>query len=251
MNDVDIGTVRKRVEAYSNWYHRIELPHGVVTPGINDCQAYLPFLQPPSNCAGLRVLDLGTRDGYFAFEYERRGATVIAVDYMARDRTGFGIAAELLNSNVEYVQANIYDLSVERFGTFDVVLFLGLLYHLPDPLGAIHRVRSVTQGAMFLETHILDSALLMPDASFLRLQDIDPVLAEVPLLQFYPGASLNRDDTNYFAPNLAALHGMLAECNFQIIRREMHGQRAIVEARPISDPAREHLLRIAEGAELP
>ena len=115
-------------------YHQIPIQPGITTPGINNTAQVLALLDLPDDARGLRVLDLGTRDGFFAFEMERRGAEVIAVDYLPRDQTGFAVASRLLDFKVTFINANIYDLSAERHGTFDVVLFLGLLYHLPDPL---------------------------------------------------------------------------------------------------------------------
>src|SRR5262245_40259734 len=128
--------VREKIKAARYWYHRIPIRPGIVTPGVNDAEQTLALLDPPADCTGLRVLDLGARDGFFAFEFWRRGADVLAVDYAAADRTGFAIAAELLGSQVTYLHENVYNLSAAWLGTFDVVLCLGLLYHLPDPIRA-------------------------------------------------------------------------------------------------------------------
>ncbi len=87
---------RAMISAYPRWYHRIEVRPGLITPGVNDSPGTLQMLQLPSDCTGMRVLDIGTRDGFFAFELERRGADVVAVDYMPAERTGFPIAAQLL-----------------------------------------------------------------------------------------------------------------------------------------------------------
>src|SRR3954453_6399810 len=115
--------VRERIGSVRVWYHKVPLRPGVVTPGTCDPSATLALLDLPADCRGLRALDLGTRDGYFAFELERRGAEVLAVDYVPARETGFAVAAEVLGSKVEYLQANVYGLTPERIGTFDVVLF--------------------------------------------------------------------------------------------------------------------------------
>jgi hypothetical protein len=67
-------------------------PPGITTPGINNTAQVLALLDLPDDARGLRVLDLGTR-GFFAFEMERRGAEVIAVDYIPKDQTGFAVAS--------------------------------------------------------------------------------------------------------------------------------------------------------------
>src|SRR4051812_30744538 len=106
---LDRKVIQARIDSVPRWYHRIEVAPGVVTPGVTDSQTYLRFLDLPADCSGWRVLDLGTRDGFYAFEFERRGADVIAIDYVPKERSGFSVAAELLKSRVEYVQANLYD----------------------------------------------------------------------------------------------------------------------------------------------
>src|SRR5947207_869440 len=95
--------IREKVGSVRVWYHKIPLRLGLVTPGTCDPASTLPLLDLPTDCRGLRALDLGTRDGYFAFELERRGAEVLAVDYVSREETGFHVAAEVLGSKVEYL----------------------------------------------------------------------------------------------------------------------------------------------------
>ena len=82
---------------------------------------------------GLCVLDVGTYDGYFAFECERRGANVVAIDIHPEDCRCFALAKRLLGSRVQYHQMSVYDLREEALGgPFDLVLFLGVYYHLPS-----------------------------------------------------------------------------------------------------------------------
>ena len=85
------------------------------------------------------------------------------------------------------MHANIYDLSAETLGRFDIVLFLGLIYHLPDPIEALHRVRSVAKGRLCLESHVIDNALLLSDGRSVPLASISQELGSVPLMQFYAG----------------------------------------------------------------
>src|SRR5947209_5053550 len=96
----------KKVHSVPHWYHQIRIGEDIVTPGINNSALTLEHLGLPESCQGLRALDLGTRDGFFAFELERRGAEVIAVDYYPADRTGFQVASELLGSRVAFRQDN-------------------------------------------------------------------------------------------------------------------------------------------------
>src|SRR5688572_29489501 len=116
---IDLKTLRDRVASHPVWYHRIELAPGLVTPGVSDPQVGLRTLDAmglPRDCAGMRVLDIGCRDGFFSFEMERRKARVVGLDYADPTVTGFSIAAEALGSHVEYRVENVYDLSPERHG---------------------------------------------------------------------------------------------------------------------------------------
>lgn len=236
--------IRARMSTVPMWYHQIDLGEGVVTPGINRSAEILAWMNIPADCRGLRVLDVGTRDGFFAFEFERRGAAVVAVDYVPRDETGFAVAAELLDSKVPYVEDNVYHLTPERYGTFDIVLFLGLLYHLPDPLGALNILRSVCRRTLYLETQVIDEAVLLPDGSFTGLP---PYLQDVPMAQFYPGNVLEDDYTNYWGPNVAAVRAMLGESNFATIRQHHHGERALFVCESVRDAEIDSYTRVARG----
>lgn len=234
-----VEQARRQVASVEHWYHQIEVAPGVVTPGVNESQLILSSLDLPENLAGKRVLDIGTRDGFFAFECERRGAEVTAIDYLPPEQTGFPVARELLGSEVEFIQENVYELSPERYGRFDLVLFLGVLYHLRDPMLALDRISDVAAGRLILETQVIDEALLTASGEFKRLDDLSPELPELPLMQFYPGAALNGDPTNVWAPNEACLRAMLEETGFEVESQLRLGQRGIAFAQRTADADQE------------
>jgi tRNA (mo5U34)-methyltransferase len=236
---VDLKTLRDRVAHHPNWYHRIELAPGLVTPGVSDPEIGLRTLDAlglPRDCAGLRVLDVGCRDGFFAFEMERRKARVVGLDYADPTVTGFSIAAEALGSHVEYRVENVYDLSPQRHGLFDLVLFLGVLYHLRNPILALDRVRSVTPaGALvFVETHICSEA---------AVHGLD-----LPLWQFFPRDSLYGDGTSKWAPNVPGLERALEECQFEVLEVVKGTDRAMVRARSIVDRRLEYYRKMDTDA---
>ena len=228
--------VRARIAAIPHWYHPIEVRPGIVTPGANAARLVLETLALPDDCRGMRALDLGTRDGFFAFELERRGAEVTAIDYLAMSDSGFGVASELLGSHVTYLQRNLYDLSPADLGTFDIVLFLGLLYHLPDPLGALRVVRNLTRQRMYLETLVLDFG-----------RDID----ELPMMRFFAGSSFAGDPTNYWGPNVRCVEEMLGETEFATRRTVLLGDRCVFDCEAISTPAAAYYMEIATGRRIP
>jgi tRNA (mo5U34)-methyltransferase len=152
-----------------DWYHSIDLGHGVVTPGLVDHRAQVPLYGLPDSLAGMRVLDVATFDGFWAFEFERRGAQVVALDiaswsdvdmpqcmrpYLAEfeldGTTGsaFALARQLLGSTVRRVEGSVYDLDPEWIGTFDLVFISDLLLHLRCPQRAIESAASVCRGQL-------------------------------------------------------------------------------------------------------
>lgn len=132
----------------------------------------LSLLQLP-DMTGKTVLDIGAWDGYFSFEFERRGAArVLAVDLWDEGALqAFLLAREHFNSKVEYRRLDALELDPKLVGTFDIVFCAGLLYHLRHPLLGLERIRSVTAGQLILET-----ASLIP-----------AVHEWVPQITFFPG----------------------------------------------------------------
>lgn len=189
------------------WYHTIDLGQGLVTAGVDDSPYRLARLDLPSSLAGRSVLDIGAWDGFFSFEAERRGAArVLAADWYSwhgpgwGTKAGFELARTILGSRVEDVDIDVMDLSPERVGTFDVVLFLGVLYHLPHPLLALERIASVTRGLLILETVV------------------DLIGIRRPAMAFYPERQLNNDPTNWWGPNAPAVDAMLRAVGFSSAR---------------------------------
>jgi tRNA (mo5U34)-methyltransferase len=164
--------------AQESWYHTIELPDGIVTDGRFDHRPLVPYYGLPADMSGMRALDVGTADGFWAFEMERRGAEVVALELpRMRDRDfpaaakrhideqrdippghRFELARRALGSAVELVRMRVYDLDPAALGTFDFVHVGDVLLHLRDPAGGLAAIRSVTSGV----AHIADSADARP-----------------------------------------------------------------------------------------
>ena len=156
----------QRVEAYP-WYHTIDLGGGVVTEGMFDHRSVEHRYLIPDDLRGLRCLDVGTMDGYWAFAMERRGAAeVLAVDmedpekldWPVRIRSGivktidrtkgerFELVREALGSSVKRELRSVYDLD-DDLGQFDLVFCGDLLVHLKDPASALEAIRRVSRGS--------------------------------------------------------------------------------------------------------
>ena len=152
--------VRQQVEAQPYWFQRIELGAGLVTPGWSDPRTEkLPTFGLPENLSGMRVLDIGCAEGFFSFEAERRGAKeVVAIDSMPESIRRFNICRAALGSKVDAYLCSVYDLSPRTFGTFDLVLFYGVFYHLRHPQLALERVLSVCTGDMLFQAFVDEHA---------------------------------------------------------------------------------------------
>lgn len=251
----DKNQIKSMIEGFSPWYHRIKLPGNIVTPGLNNSDemlSHLDMLGLPRNAKGMRVLDIGCRDGYFMFEMERRGAEVVGIDYALPTTTGFSIISKILGSKTTFMVENVYDLSPEKHGRFDLILFLGVLYHLRHPMLALDKIRSVSRpGALlFTETHLIDNYFQLKDGSFLPMGKISMSLIDTPLMQYYPQDSLAGDATNKFAPNMAALRAMTHDAEFEVLADYVVGSRGYVKARAIEDYSISRFRRMDGSTEL-
>jgi tRNA (mo5U34)-methyltransferase len=212
------GEKQRLIASRTDWWHSIDVGDGITTPGSVDV-AYQSFLwntlQLPQRMTGLRVLDVGTYDGYFAFECERRGAEVVAIDTSPEDCRCFALARRLIGSRVTYHQMSVYDLNEETLGgPFDLVLCLGVYYHLRHLFIALDSLWKITRGEMRLETHVIDHHFVLRDGSVVELGDIDPRLVDVPIYRFYRFNDLSKDYSNWFGGNIAAVSESLSSAGF-------------------------------------
>lgn len=117
------------------WYHRFQLRPGLVTPGVEEFDAgpICDSMGIPHDLTNKRALDIGSWDGPLAFEMERRGAEVIALDIQDPNRVGFAVARRILQSRVEHIRASVYELDQLGLGQFDHIAFRGIYYHLKAP----------------------------------------------------------------------------------------------------------------------
>jgi len=151
------------------WYHTIELAPGQETEGMFDLRPFVDRYGLPESLEGKRCLDVGTWDGFWAFEMERRGGEVVGIDldderlldWPPRRRpkaypdeargANFAVARAALGSNVERKVVSIYDASPDELGTFDFAFCGSVLIHLRDQLLALERIAGlVREGGQFI-----------------------------------------------------------------------------------------------------
>jgi tRNA (mo5U34)-methyltransferase len=216
VSSANVEALRSEV-ARIRWYHSMDLGHGIRTQGVSDPASKLERYAIPPDLTGKTVLDIGAWDGFFSFECERRGASrVLAVDSFSwaegnnwGSKAGFDTARRVLGSRVEDKVVEVLDLSPETVGgTFDLVLFLGVLYHMMHPMLAIERVASVCRDQLILETHV------------------DLLATRRPAMALYGWGQLDADTTNFCGPNPAAVELMLYGAGFTRVEIQPPRSRA-------------------------
>jgi tRNA (mo5U34)-methyltransferase len=248
MSDLSPSEIRQAVEAVPHWHHTIRFPHGIVSPGTYDPLGLFERLALP-DLRGKRVLDVGTRDGFFAFECEKRGAEVVAIDHVDPANTGFLAARKILGSSVEYVKANVYEISPERLGSFDVILFLGVLYHLRHPLLALDRLRAVSRGLVYVESLTCDESFFTGHLQAGSLAKLAPGIANLPIAQFLPFGRFHPDWTNKWSPNVACLRALVEDALFTVEEVQTWGDRALVRGVANESPELRRRAELDRGLE--
>lgn len=181
------------------WHQRFAVAPGIYTPGVNDVQFLLELAKVPERLDGRTVIDIGTTNGGAAFACEARGASrVIAVDIADENWFGFAAIKAALGSDVEHLQASVYELPELLREQFDVVMFWGVLYHLRHPLLGLDCVRRLARGTASIETAVSDHEL--------------PDRRGTPVVRFYRKDELAGDSSNWFAPTVVALSDWCVSC---------------------------------------
>jgi tRNA (mo5U34)-methyltransferase len=226
------------------WFHNLHLPDGTETAPDHPLGDFPAFKwrqiagSLPADLAGARALDIGCNAGFYAFELAARGAEVLALDldehYLRQGRW----AARHLDpkGRVEFRQGSVYDL-LDVEGRFEVVLFMGVLYHLRHPLLALDVVAEKVGGTLVLQT------LTMPgeDAAGAP-EDVDIDERELLRAPGWPRAAfiehqLAGDPTNWWAADAACVEAMTRSAGLRIASRPAH-EFWICEPDPAGDHAR-------------
>ena len=219
------GDERHAIAALGPWFHNLHLPSGLQTcpehwAGDFPRWKWLEFERHlPQDLSGWRALDIGCNAGFYSFELAGRGAEVLGIDidphYLAQARWA---AARFGLTGVRFARREVYELdSAERF---DLVLFMGVLYHLRYPLLALDLLARLQPRLLVFQTLTQGSTAISPWAQ----QDCDfatrdrLAAADWPHLAFVE-SSFCGDPTNWWVPNRAAVVGMLRAAGFDILTR--------------------------------
>jgi len=180
--------VKQRVEAEPYWFQKIEVLPGFYSNGwSNPRLEKLPYFGLPEDLTGKRVLDIGCAEGFFSFEAEKRGAReVIGIDSFPDSVRRFNIVKDARQSAATAFLMNVYDLEPKRLGTFDLVLFYGVFYHLKHPQYALERIHSVCAGDLLFQTYMLE----------------EPTVKGTPWARYYPHGMMSGKENELFDPTI-------------------------------------------------
>ncbi|ACA16578.1 Methyltransferase type 11 [Methylobacterium sp. 4-46] len=240
-----LDDLRDRAASLGPWFHNIEIAPGLFTApdhflGDYPTVKWRGFAHAiPADLTGKSVLDIGCNGGFYAIEMKRRGAARVLgldedPDYLAQAR----FAAEALGAEIEFREGSVYDVAAlgERF---DLVLFMGVLYHLRHPLLALDLIHAHAAADMLvfqsMQRGARTVAEVAPDYDFFEMEHFDR--PDYPKLHFIE-RSYAGDPTNWWAPNRACTEAMLRAAGFAI---ESHPEEEVyvcrrVEAPPFAGP---------------
>lgn len=206
------------VDAVPYWYHKVPLPHGIITPGWapHDVSAY----RIPDRLDGKTVLDIGAWDGGWTFEALRRGASfAFAIDDFSdtiggnvnADRSAKWHTFDLCRDALGYQnRCHRTELSVyDQLFRADVVFCFGVLYHLRHPLLALEKMRTACNGEIYIETAILDGVR--------SAYGPDGYDGSECCFEFYPNAEYGKNPSNWYVGTLRAWCGLVEAAGFRNI----------------------------------
>jgi tRNA (mo5U34)-methyltransferase len=217
--------VRRRVSELGEWFHNIDLD-GVQTAPNHFLGDYPSFKwrmfesSIPADFTGKTVLDIGCNAGFYSIQMKRRGAAhVIGIDSDPMYLNQARFAAQVCGAEIEFRQMDVYDVAALR-QKFDVVLFMGVLYHLRHPLLALDLLHEhVVKDTLIFQSLLRgsrDVAHIENDYPFSETDIFNQ--SGYPLMHFVE-QSYSNDPTNWWIPNRACVEAMLRSSGFQIVAR--------------------------------
>jgi tRNA (mo5U34)-methyltransferase len=220
---VSAEVIQRRVHELGDWFHNLDLRGVRTAPNhfLGDYPAikWERFAHAlPADLTGLSVLDVGCNAGFYSLEMKRRGAArVLGVDSDSRYLAQARFAADVMELDIELREMSVYELP-QLQERFDIVLFMGVLYHLRHPLLALDLLHEYVVGDVLVFQSMLrgspESSRPAEDYDFQDREHFgDP---GYPLMYFVE-RKYAHDPTNWWIPNRACAEAMLRSAGFQVI----------------------------------
>ncbi len=223
------GQFQAEIDALAPWFHNLHLPHGVQTAPDHALGDFPAFkwqqlaTHLPADLHGWRILDIGCNAGYYTFELARRGGDVLGIDvdpHYLRQATW--AAAQLgLTARVSFQQLQIYELAhwPEKF---DLIIFMGVFYHLRYPLLGLDIVAEKVKRLLVFQTLTMPGDAIYTATNGLSLNDRDAFLtAGWPKMAFIEHELAN-DPTNWWVANRAGVEALLRSSGLKIVGHPGH-----------------------------
>jgi tRNA (mo5U34)-methyltransferase len=198
--------LKNHIDGQPEWFHSFSFDNGLATRGRDQSHKKLYHLCLPESLSGKTVIDVGAYEGFFSYHCESRGAArVVACDKFVWDWPNstafpnFQAVHRAIGSKVEAISSYVEDIPALIDGKFDIVLFLGVLYHAPNMIQYLEAISKITSGVLVLETYV------------------DALDESGPRVSVYDYGEVNNDATNWSGPNLHAIDIMLRRVGFRMI----------------------------------
>jgi tRNA (mo5U34)-methyltransferase len=209
------------------WFHNLHLPDGTQTAPDHPLGDFPAFKWRqlaqalPADLTGCRALEIGCNAGFYAFELAKRGADVVAIDHDEHYLTQARWAATRFGLDVDFRRLGVYD--VATLGeTFDLVLFMGVLYHLRWPMYALDLVAARVRGTLVLQTLTTGDDAVADTPDDLTLDERGRLHAPGWPAMSFVERSMAGDPTNWWVPNAAGVEAMVRSCGLRVVARPGH-----------------------------
>lgn len=222
---VEQDEIRNRLTDLGKWFHNIDL-HGVPTApdhflGDYPTCKWQRFRESiPADLSGKTVLDIGCNGGFYSIEMKRRGADrVVSIDSDARYLRQAQFASEVTGFALELHQMDVYDIASLR-EKFDVVIFMGVLYHLRHPLLALDLLNEhAVKDTLIFQSLVRGSSQVLNVEKDYPFSETNLFNQQgFPVMHFIE-RSYSDDPTNWWIPNRACVEAMLRSAGFEITAR--------------------------------
>lgn len=225
----DPRATRSAIAALAPWFHNLHLPDGEQTAPEHPLGDFPAFKwnqiarHVPADLHGWQVLDIGCNAGFYSFQLAMRGARVTAIDvdphYLAQAR--WAAAHFGLEDAIEFRCMQLYDLAHEA-AQYDLVWFMGVLYHLRHPLLALDILRRRTRRLLMLQTLTMPGDEVTAPPQDFPLQERERLLKPGWPRMAFIESRMSADPTNWWAPNHACVEAMLRSAGFRVCERVAH-----------------------------
>lgn len=206
----------------NKWHHNFEILPGIWTNGAYSPQDLFDMLELPVDMKGLRVADVGASNGFYSFMMHERGAEVTAFDLRHERVSGFALAKKAKGYEIPHHQINLLEMNPEEFGKFDIVLFLGVIYHLPDPLKGLRNVIALSKNRLLIESNCNDEQL--------GIQADLPIVTYMPDPRRRPDLNKINDPSNFWYFSSTALRLIVEDYGCVVRRVIRNGGRVLLDA---------------------